>query len=316
MLVLDDAGVRSLAVRVVDDGDALVVLFVEDLGLEFEAAVLEFAEPVSEVLIDGAGVDTVVRHPEPLLSVVEEVRIEDDIGAVQHPLDHGGVPFARDALVAVVEVVVVIGEADRQALDDEGRKLRAVSSPLFLRVAFDQFGVDGTADEADGLLFEVLRLAGDLRPLLVEDFHGLGRRGDVEHLREGVHVEGHVVHLALVVGDRGVDEVVELRKLVHIVPDVLVRGVEDVRAVLVDVDAFDLFRVDVAGDVVPFLQNEDRKARLHCLMGKHGSEQAGADHQIIVMLSHVDSPLSFISLPGLPPCGLLFLRDRVPPECG
>ena len=52
VLVLDDAGVRDLALGVVDDGNALMVLFLEALCLEAQAAVFELAELVAEVFVD------------------------------------------------------------------------------------------------------------------------------------------------------------------------------------------------------------------------------------------------------------------------
>ena len=87
---------------------------------------------------------------------------------------------------------------------------------------------------------------------LLGDFRlGVRRRDDAgPHLGEGVHVEGHVVYAAAEVGDRRVDVVVELGEAVDVVPDVLHGGVEDVRAVAVDLDALDVLGVDVAGDVV------------------------------------------------------------------
>lgn len=44
VLVLDDAGVRDFALRVVDDGDTLMILLLQALRLEVQAAVLELAE--------------------------------------------------------------------------------------------------------------------------------------------------------------------------------------------------------------------------------------------------------------------------------
>lgn len=52
VFVFDDAGVRDFALGVVDDGDALMVLFLEALCLKAQAAVFELAELVAEVLVD------------------------------------------------------------------------------------------------------------------------------------------------------------------------------------------------------------------------------------------------------------------------
>ena len=79
---------------------------------------------------------------------------------------------------------------------------------------------------------------------------GLGGGHNAPHLVEGVHVEGQVVDLAVVVGHRAVGVAVELCKLVHILPHSLVVGVEDMGTVAVDIDALHALGVDVARDVV------------------------------------------------------------------
>lgn len=57
VLELDDAGAGDLALGVVDHGHALVVLLVERLGLEAQAAVLERAQLEVVERVDGAAVD-------------------------------------------------------------------------------------------------------------------------------------------------------------------------------------------------------------------------------------------------------------------
>ena len=56
----------------------------------------------------------------------------------------------------------------------------------------------------------------------------LGGGHHTPHLVEGVHVEGQIVDLAMVVGHRAVGVAVELRKLVHILPHGLVVGISSV----------------------------------------------------------------------------------------
>ncbi len=54
-----------------------------------------------------------------------------------------------------------------------------------------------------------------------------------------------------------VSESVEGGELVQVVPYGFVVGVEDVRAVCVDVNVPDVFGEDVSGDVVAFVDDED-----------------------------------------------------------
>ena len=73
---------------------------------------------------------------------------------------------------------------------------------------------------------------------------------------ERVHVERQIVEMVLVVDDGAVRVAVEVRKAAHIVPDFLVVGMEDVRAVLVHVDSALLVSVDVPRDVSAPLDHE------------------------------------------------------------
>ena len=126
MPVLDDAGVGHIARGVVDDGIALVLLLVEFLRLKADAAVLERAEAVSEELVDAAGVDDPLRDVRFCLNQIEVIRVQANLHALEHVRHHLRVAADRDALPAVVEVVVVVGEAARQALDDECRQIPSI----------------------------------------------------------------------------------------------------------------------------------------------------------------------------------------------
>ena len=282
MLVLDDARVRDLALRVVDDGDALMILLLQALRLEVQAAVLELAELVIEILVNRARVDDLPGHGLIGGALLEVIHTGADLNAVKQSLDQLVVAADRDALVAVIEVVVVERVADRQALDDESWQFRAAAAPLLLRVALDELRVDVRADERDGLLLEVLRLALDGLALVRYDGLRLRWRHDVPELTERIHVERQVVEMALIVRHRRIDEVVERDELIDIRPDVFIARVEDVCAVLVDVDTIFFLTVDIAAHMIPALQHQYRLARLLRLMRKDRAKQAAANNQIII----------------------------------
>lgn len=295
MLVLDDACVGDLALGVVDHGHALVVGLVERLGLEAQAAVLERAQFKVVERVDGAAVDRpggdIGLGGGQLLVLHAAAHLD----ALEHVGDHLGVAAHGDALVAVVEVVVVVGEAAGEAPDDARGQVAAVTAPLLLGVALHERLEDVAADERQCLLLEVLRLADVLGGHLLGDLGaGIGRRDDARpHLGEGVHVEGHVVHVAAEVGYRRVDVVVELGEAVDVVPDVPHGGVEDVRAVAVDLDALDVLGVDVAGDVVAAVDDQGRLAGALGGIGKDGARKAGADDEVIV-LGHGYAPFDLM----------------------
>ena len=126
----------------------------------------------------------------------------------------------------------------------------------------------------------------------VDDGPGLGGRGNVPQPGEGVHIEGHIVYLAVEIGDGGIDVVVEAAELVDILPDRLVRGVEDMGAILVDMDALHRVGITVAADVLPALHHQTAFSLLMGLMGKHGTKESGPNNQIVIHSGK--SPHSFL----------------------
>jgi len=295
VLVLDDARVGDLALGVVYHGHALVVLLVEGLGLEAQAAVLERAQLEVVERVDGAAVDRlggdIGLGGDQLLVLHAAAHLD----ALEHVGDHLGVAAHGDALVAVIEVVVVVGKAAGEAFDDACGQVLAITAPLLLGVALHERLEDVAADERQRLLLEVRRLADVLGGHLLGDLGaGVGRRDDARpHLGEGVHVEGHVVHVAVEVGDRRVDVVVELGEAVDVVPDVLHGGVEDMCAVAVDLDALDVLGVDVAGDVVASVDDQDRLAGALGGVGEDGARKTGSDDEVIV-LGHGCAPFDLL----------------------
>ena len=109
----------------------------------------------------------------------------------------------------------------------------------------------------------------------------------VEELVDGAQVDGQRVDLAVMGGVHAVHVVREARETVHVVPDALVGGVEQVRAVLVDLRAGLLvhIRVGVATDVIADVDDVHTGTRmLHRLLRHRQAEQARTDnHQIRVL---------------------------------
>ena len=294
VLVLDDAGVGHVGLGVVDDCVALVVGCVECLGLEAHGAVVESSEAVVEELVDGSGEDDAPGLLLPVVAVGEEVGAGPDVDAAEQLVGESVVAADGDALVGVVEVVVVVDHPDGQSFDDEGGQLGAGSSPLLFGVALDEPFVDVAADEGEGLLFEVAGFADacavhgveGFAPLLV--YLGLCLVGcaGAPHLVKGVHVEGQVVEAVAVAGHGRVGVAVELDKAVHVLPHASVGGVEDVCAVAVHVDARHFLAANVSAGVFATVDDETAAACLAGLVGKDAAEESCADNEIIVRSFH------------------------------
>ena len=153
MLVLNDAGVRGFGIGVVDDSVALIVGAGQRFGFKANAAVLQGAQGVIKISVNGAGVDHLVSQRIQLGLVLLIVRIQAHLDAVQQVGNHLGVAADWDSLIQGIEIVVVKGQAHGQALDDEGGQIFAVAAPLLLGVALDELLIDVTAHERDCLFF-------------------------------------------------------------------------------------------------------------------------------------------------------------------
>ena len=151
--MLDDSGPLRLTVRVVDGSIALEVRLVEQLRLEAHRTVLEGAQLIIKVGVNGAGVDHLVSQRIQLGLVLLIVRIQAHLDAVQQVGNHLGVAADWDSLIQGIEIVVVKGQAHGQTLDDEGGQIFAVAAPLLLGVALDELLIDVTAHERDCLFF-------------------------------------------------------------------------------------------------------------------------------------------------------------------
>ena len=288
VFVLDDARVGDLTLRIIDDSDTLIVFLLQTLRLEAQATVLELAELVIEILVNRASIDNLLGHRLIGRALLEEINACANLDAVEQRINQLVVAADRDALIAVIEIIVIERIAHRQALDNESGQLRAAAAPLLLRIALDELRIDIRADERDGLLLEIPRFTLDDLALLRDDGLRLRWRHDIPELTERVHIERQIVEMSLIVRYRRIDEVVELHELVDIRPDLLIARVENVRAILVDVDAILFLAVDIAADMPATLQHQHRLPRPLHLMRKDRTEKAAAYNQIIV---HEESSL-------------------------
>ena len=103
---------------------------------------------------------------------------------------------------------------------------------------------------------------------------------------ERVHVEGQVVKLALIVGQRGVRVSVEGHKRDDKLPYLLVGSVENMCAVLVYVDAVTLFAIDVASQMGSLVDHQALLALPMCHAGIGRPEESSANHQEVVFSFH------------------------------
>ena len=165
---------------------------------------------IVEEFINLSCVDNGVSGVFPFLSVLKEISGGHCVRTFKQLADELVVAPCRNALIAVVEIVVVEDQSYRQAFYDECRQVSTATSPLLLSVTLYQLFIYVAADEHERLLFKVAWLVGSvgvhafygLGFLSVNLGHGLLRCRDAPHLIERVHVERQIVELSFVVGHR------------------------------------------------------------------------------------------------------------------
>jgi hypothetical protein len=168
-----------------------------------------------------------------------------------------------------------------------GFEPRGVGLPLLRGVPLHERLVEGTTDQRDRLLLEVLRvLRVELAGLLGDqDARLVGGVRATEELVDQRQVHRKGVNLVAHSGEDPVLVTGELREAVDVLPHPLVRRVEQVGAVAVDLDAgfrFDL-RVGVAAEVRATFEHEHALAQLACGPFGHGeAEEAGTDDDEVV----------------------------------
>ena len=287
MLVLDDAGEGHVTVGVVDHRIPLIVGHRQHFRVEPHRAVLQMAQREVEKGIYRSRVENVMGQGLPRLPVGKEIGGGAHLNVLEQGIGEHIVAPDGYALVAVVEIVVVIDHAHGQPLDDEGRQLGARPSPLLLGVALDEPVIDVAPHQQQGLLLQILRLAPlqpclGLGPLSVEHLLCLLRSGDSPHLVKGVHVEGQIVELALIVGQRGVGIPVAGSQPVDKIPYFPVGSVEDMRPILMHLYACHGSAMDVSPCVRPPLHHQAALAPAVHQMRKGGTHQSGTHNEIVV----------------------------------
>ena len=269
---LVDAGEGNISIRVVHHGATLEVLNRQDFFFQVDGTPGQVALSVVEVAVNRAGVDhgnlTQDVLARVLVTGLEEVSVQVhlNVRVRRHTLQPCCVAVNGQTLVLVVEVAVVVVVANRQAGNDRCGQLFRRGLPLLSGVVLDERLVQGATNQGDTLIVQVLRVGtSQLASLLSDERLCLcGRVSCVEELVDGTQVNRHGVHDAVVAGVHAVYVVGELGETVHVLPDTLVGGVEQVRTVAVHLNTglLLLLAVCVTTDVGTAVQQGNLQAQL------------------------------------------------------
>ena len=74
--------------------------------------------------------------------------------------------------------------------------------------------------------------------------------------------------MSLIVGNRRINVIVKLRKLIDIIPDLFIGCMEDVSPILVDIDSFNRLAIDIPTNVFSFVNHLHLLAAFVSFVGK------------------------------------------------
>lgn len=197
--MLNDTGPRSFTVGIVHCCIALEVWFIQSFRFKADGTVFQRAQLVVKVGINRSSVYNLISQCVQLSFVLQIVCVQTNLNAIQQIGNHLGIASSRNTLIKRVEVVIIKSQPNRKTLDNKGRQLFTVTSPLLLSVALNKFLVDITTDKRNGLLFEILRLSDNLLALLFNLCGGLLRCHNTPHLVKSVHIERQRIELTFII---------------------------------------------------------------------------------------------------------------------
>ena len=201
MLVLYYPRIGSLPVCIIDDRITLEVVCVKKLRLKSERSVLKSSLTVVIVCVNRPceyHLSAIIRKVPP----VKEIRVGHNVAALKKLVYNDIVAALGNSLISVVKVIVVIYESYGKPLYYKGGKVLTVSSPLLFSVTFYQFSVYILSHKAYGLLLKIFGLVLYGLSLSLYLCSRLIGSPYAPHLVEGIHIEGKIIALSVVVGNR------------------------------------------------------------------------------------------------------------------
>lgn len=129
--------------------------------------------------------------------------------------------------------------------------------PLFFGVSLDKLIIDVTHDLRKGLFLQVSGFSSALLALLLDLSSSLLRSHHTSHFIECVHIESQGVQLTFVVRNMRVVKAVKGTELIEIVPHLGVIRMENMHAILMEIDILHFFRMNISINIVSLVYHKD-----------------------------------------------------------
>ena len=245
-----------------------MIFLIQHFCLEFQTSVFQLAKTVVVERINGSCIEDFFSQFVVFLPVFIVIHAGLYIAAFKKFLDKHIIASDRDSLIQVVKVIVVIGESHRQSLDNECRQIFTVSSPLFFCIAFHQFFVNIFSYQTDGLLFQVFRFPLYAGFLFLYNSLCFCRSADIPHFAESIHIKRHVVHFSMEICHRRIGITVKFHQGVHKLPYFTVAGVKNMSSILMHMNAFHIFTVQISTYSISLFDHQTFFSCLYRMIGK------------------------------------------------
>ena len=257
MLMFDHTCIRHFTIGIIDNRIPLIIVTVKCLRLKSHRTILKRSESVTKIFIDHPRKYDLVCNIRILSTKFKKVCSRKNIRFFKHFFHDRSIAADRDSLISVVEIIVVIHKTKRKPLNDKCRKFRTFSSPLLLCISLDQFFVNILPTEEKRLLLKVFRFCYPrLFSLSFDDLLCLFRCFYSPHPAECVHIKRQIIQLVFINCYRRINIVIKLRKLIYIIPYFFIRRMENMRSVLMHMNPFYIFTVNISGNVISFIDHK------------------------------------------------------------
>ena len=138
MFMLNDSCVGCLTICVIHHGISLIVGYFKPFLFKTQRTPLQISEAKAEILINSPREDNRICQVRQLTAILQEIYSRTYLYTMKQGTGENIISSNGDALIRVVEIVIVEGIAYGKALDDKSGKFRTLPSPLLLRVAFNK----------------------------------------------------------------------------------------------------------------------------------------------------------------------------------
>lgn len=159
MLMLNDTGIRDLALRIVDNRIALEIIFIRQiLTFKPQGSIFQLSIAIVKKLIDHTCIQYLFKGIFRFCQKCFVLCFQSDRNVCQQFFRDLCITAYRNALIPVIKIIIIISITQWQSFYDKRRKLFAVTPPLLLRVALDQLFIYRRSGKRNCLLFQILRI--------------------------------------------------------------------------------------------------------------------------------------------------------------